>query len=315
MKNLGNWRNVNTLLKERNFGELLDAQFDLGHFVCMGLDPVYDRIPLSVIGRFEGNDVELIEEAIAYYNFCVSIVDATHDLVAAYKPNTAFFEAAGHYGYELLRLLIRHIMRVAPDVVVLVDAKRADIGKTNVGPARFIFDILRADGVTVNPYFGGEALEPFLARAGKGVVILCRTSNDGAKEFQSLTVGLTMEQMRSAHLDPEWERVPLYQAIALGVGGWKSEATKAVVLGATAPDEVGEVRSILPDILALLPGVGVQGGKLGPAVQRGKNQFGRGFLINAGSSELYASSGPDFAQATRERIIELNRAIAELLNT
>lgn len=300
---------------DRNFEELLQAQFGIGHFVCMGLDPVWERIPLCVPGRFEGDEPDKLEMAVAYYNFCVMIVDETYDLVAAYKPNTAFFEAAGGYGYLLLELLIKHIHRVAPGVVVIVDAKRADIGKTNIGSVRLIFDVLGADAVTVNPYFGGEALAPFLERQGKGVIVLVRTSNPGAKEFQSLVVGVPIGELEDRQLDPEWERVPLYQRVASSVGEWPSQGSKLVVVGATAEEELPEVRSLLPGITILLPGVGAQGGKLQLAVLNGMTADGTRILLNSGSKDLYASSGHNFAQVTRERVAALNNVIRKLLNT
>ncbi len=298
---------------DRNFDELLRARWAEGKFVCMGLDPTWGKIPLSVPGRFEGDDQELLEEAIAYYNFCTLVVDATHDLVAAYKPNTAFFEAAGGAGYDMLRLLIRHINRVAPGVLVIVDAKRGDIGKTNIGSVRMIFDILGADAVTVNPYFGFEALQPFLDRTGKGVIILCRTSNPGAGVLQNRLVDVGEAEMLNAGLDGSWERMPLYQFLALQARQWQSKAAVAVVVGATAPDELAEVRIIMPETVILIPGVGAQGGDLQLAVQGGMTTSSNGFLVNAGSKALYASSGADFAQATRSEVIEMNRDIGALL--
>lgn len=303
------------LTTERRFDELIRARSAERKFVCMGLDPVWDKIPLSVPGRFEGDDFDLLEQAIAYYNFCVMIVDATHDVVAAYKPNTSFFEAAGGAGYDLLRLLIRHINRVAPGVAVIVDGKRADIGNTNIGTARLIFDILGADAVTVNPYFGEEALRPFLDRPGKGVIVLCRTSNPGAGELQNRLVSTSPDEMLAVNLDPDWERMPNYQFVALRILQWKSQATICVVVGATAPDELKEVRIILQQTTILIPGVGTQGGDLGLVVENGTTESGDGILVNAGSKALYASRGPNFPAATRAVVIEMNRDIAALIAT
>ncbi len=296
-------------LSPRDFGTLIDARAAEGKLLCMGLDPTYEQIPLCVPGRFAGEEAELIEQAVAFYNFCVKIVDATHDLVAAFKPNTAFFEAAGPWGYEMLRLLIRHIHRVAPGVVVVVDAKRADIGKSNQGTVKFIFDILGADAVTVNPYFGEEALQPFLEREGKGVIILVRTSNPGGGEFQSLLVNSSQQQLKESKLDPNWGPIPLYQQVAMNIGTWKTRGRVAVVLGATAPEETRETRIILPDTLALIPGVGTQGGDLATAVTNGLTAARAGILLNAGSKALYASSGEDYPDQTREALMTMDQAV------
>ena len=166
-------------------------------------------------------------------------------------------------GYEMLRLLVRHIHRVAPDVVVILDAKRADIGKTNTGTARFLFDILGADAVTVNPYFGEEALAPFLERADKGVIVLCRTSNPGAGELQNVMVVSSDNGTLGA------KPMPFYKFVASKIRGWRSKARIAVVVGATAPDELAETRAILTETTILIPGVGTQGGDLKTAIMNG----------------------------------------------
>lgn len=298
---------------DRNFGELLEARYAEGKFICMGLDPDYDKLPLSVLCRFEGNDEELLEQAIAYLDFCIKIVDATHDIVAAFKPNTAFFEAAGPFGYEVLRLLVRHINRVAPGVVVILDAKRADIGKTNTGTARFLFDILGADAITVNPYFGEEALAPFLEREDKGVIILCRTSNPGAGEFQNTLVHPSTEQLIEMGLDPNWGAMPLYQLVALRIRQWESKARAAIVVGATAPDELMETRLILPEMTILIPGVGTQGGSLELAVSNGVSKKLEDILLNAGSKALYASQEDDFALETRAHVLNMHQAVTTCL--
>ncbi|MBW3537902.1 orotidine-5'-phosphate decarboxylase [Candidatus Parcubacteria bacterium] len=301
--------------KERDLLQLLDARWGERKYVCVGLDPVYERIPLSVPGRHEGSDVDRLEKAVAFYNFCVMQVNATADIAAAYKPNTAFFEAAGGWGYELLGLLIRHIRREAPGVPIIVDAKRADIGKTNVGTAELIFDIYEADALTVNPYFGEEALRPFLSRPHKGVVVLCRTSNPGAGEFQNMLVRPSFEQLSALGLlDSEWESIPLYQWVAMQVRQWQTEGSCAVVVGATAPEELYETRLILPWATILIPGVGAQQGDLGKSVLNGMSAAQKAFLINAGSKELYASAGADFAQVTRAGVKTLNTSIGEILD-
>ena len=298
-------RNLTNL--DRNFSALLDTRYAEGKLICMGLDPDYDKLPDSVLCKFGGDEEDLIEQAVAYLDFCTKIVDATHDLVAAFKPNTAFFEDAGPMGYEMLRLLVRHIHRVAPDVVVILDAKRADIGKTNTGTARFLFDILGADAVTVNPYFGEEALAPFLERADKGVIVLCRTSNPGAGELQNVMVVGSDNGTLGA------KPMPFYKFVASKIRGWRSKARIAVVVGATAPDELAETRAILTETTILIPGVGTQGGDLKTAIMNGVTTELIGALLNIGSKGLYASSGDDFAQATRAHVMEMNLAIRSCL--
>jgi len=295
-----------------DFLEKLKAKAAEGKYVCLGLDPVYEKIPDCVPGRHDP-DASDLEKAIVFYNFCVMVVDATKDEVAAYKPNCAFFEALGWAGTLMLENLITYIRRVAPDVVIDLDAKRADIGKTNDCYATMAFDVMGADAVTVNPYFGEEALRPFLYREGKGVIVLCRTTNEGAKEFQDRLVKLNPGEAEEYGLDPQITHIPLYQLVACRVKRWTSNGHIAVVVGATYPEELGIVRDILPATVILIPGVGTQGGSLEQAVRQAAKIAEAIFQLNAGSKVLFASSDPDFAEEARGGVVDMNQQIGTIL--
>ena len=171
-----------------SFRARLDARWDKGLFVCVGLDPVWDRLPVTIAAAAGPKPSRAIRAA-AMAEFCRAIVSATAPFACAFKPNAAFFEAEGTSGFEALESVVRHIQAVAPDVPVIYDAKRGDIGSTNQGYADHAFDQLGADAITVHPYLGQEALQPFLGRRDKGTIVLVRTSNPGGGEFQDLAVG------------------------------------------------------------------------------------------------------------------------------
>lgn len=295
-----------------DFLEKLKAKAEQGKYVCLGLDPVFDKIPDYVPGRHDP-DASDLEKAIVFYNFCVMIVDATKDEVAAYKPNFAFFEALGWAGTLMLENLTAYIRKVAPDVVIDLDAKRADIGKTNDGYATMAFDVMGADALTVNPYFGEEALRPFLDREGKGVIVLCRTSNDGAKEFQDRLIKLNAGEAEEFGLPPETTHIPLYQFVACRIKKWTTNGHIAVVVGATYPEELGVVRDILPATVILIPGVGTQGGSLELAVRQAAKIAGAIFQLNAGSKVLFASSDSDFVERAYDGVVDMNLQIGQIL--
>ncbi|MBI2100869.1 MAG: orotidine-5'-phosphate decarboxylase [Candidatus Vogelbacteria bacterium] len=279
-------------MSDRNFKQMLETQWSRGNFVCVGLDSEFDKIPECV--RVGGNGDELLDVEFTVSKFNERIVDATHDLVCAYKPQSAFYEALGDEGWRALRETIAYIHEVAPDVPVILDAKRNDIGNTSEQYARAVFDWLEVDAVTVNPYLGGEALQPFLARAEKGVIVLCRTSNPGAGELQDLAV-----------LD-----MPLYQYVAARVaGGWNKNGNCALVVGATYPDELREVRGLVGDMPILIPGIGAQGGDVEKTVAAGKDSRGQGMIINSSRGIIFASKGADFAEAARRETEKLHDLI------
>ena len=279
--------------QRRPFRDLLEARWDCGRFVSVGLDPVWEKLPDVIRAGIDGGR-NTASRAMAVASFCNAIVDATADLACAFKPNAAFFEAFGAPGAEALLAVIRHIAAVAPEVPVIYDAKRGDIGSTNRGYADHAFDELRADAITVHPYLGREALDPFLGRIDKGTIVLVRTSNVGGGEFQDLLV------------DGE----PLYRIVARRVAeAWNGNTNCAVVVGATYPDELAEVRRIVGTMPILIPGIGAQGGDLRRTVEAGRDARGRGMIINSSRGIIYASESDDFAEAARQEVLRLNREI------
>lgn len=273
----------------RNFRTLLEGQWTQQKFLCVGLDSDYERIP-------DAARVGDVRETIV--NFNRAIIDATKDLVCAYKPNSAFYEKYGDEGWKALRETIRYVLDAAPDVPVILDAKRGDIGNTNEGYAISAFDHLHADAITVQPYQGKEALRPFLDRAEKGIFVLCRTSNGGSDEFQNLPV----------------HGKPFYQVVAEHVANdWNSNGNCGLVVGATYPDELRAVRAMAPKLPILIPGVGAQGGDTGAAVVAGKDAHGAGIIVSVSRSLVFASSGDDFAQAARAHAQALHAAIRNAL--
>ncbi len=273
------------------FRDLVEARWDMGRFLCVGLDPDWERLPRHLKA---GDGAEARAESVL--DFCSAIVEATHDLACAFKPNAAFFEALGAAGAAVLARLMARVREIGPDIPVIYDAKRGDIGSTNEGYVRHAFDDLGADAVTVQPYFGGAALAPFLARRDKGVFVLCRTSNPGGGEFQDLAVGAGPER--------------LYEAVARTVAaGWNGNDNCGLVVGATVPGELARVRALAGDMPLLIPGIGAQGGDLRATVAAGRDARGRGMIIAASRAILYASSGEDFASAARAETRRLGDAV------
>lgn len=267
------------LASKNRFYEMLDKRWSKGLFVCVGLDSEYARIP-----DFLKNGVSKSE---AIYRFNKAIIDATADLACAFKPNSAFYEAEGKEGMEALKRTIQYIKDVHPEVPVILDYKRGDIGNTNLGYVKEAFDELGADAVTVHGYLGKEAMQPFLDRADKGIIVLARTSNPGAGEFQDLLVGEAQE--------------PLYQVVARNVAqSWNKNGNCAIVVGATYPEELARVRAVVGDLPILLPGVGAQGGEVEATVKAGKDSNNKGMIINSSRGIIFASKGEDFAEAARK---------------
>jgi orotidine-5'-phosphate decarboxylase len=261
------------------FLSLLEQRWQRGNFVCVGLDPEYERLPATIK---EGRS-----KAEAFSVFLREIIDATHDLVCAYKPNSAFFEALGQVGLAVLEQTIAYCKTTYPEIPVILDAKRADIGSTNLGYVTAAFDLMHVDAITVHPYLGKEALTPFLERRDKGVMILAKTSNPGSGEFQNLLVGELQE--------------PLYLVVARNVAQqWNTYGNCIIVVGATYPEELKRVREVIGDMPLLLPGIGAQGGDLEATVKAGKDSHGEGMIISSSRSIIYASTGSDFAQAARK---------------
>jgi orotidine-5'-phosphate decarboxylase len=286
--------------------EKLQAKWDEGKFVCVGLDSDLDHkkfpkeVPLHAWAlRFAE---KLSQPKLNQLSFNCWIVDQTQDLVCAYKPNLAFYN--DDQGKVVLRATIEYIRGVAPDVVVILDAKQADIGNTNNGYVTEDFYFYDAHAVTVHPYLGAEAMKPFLDREDKGIIVLCRTSNPGAGEFQDQLVP-----------SPDGNGlVPLYQLVAHNVSHhWDYNGNCAVVVGATYPSELTAVRHIVGDMPILIPGIGAQGCDLEATVRAGRNSVGQGMIINSSRGIIFASSGEDFAEAARSETQKLHEAITACL--
>jgi orotidine-5'-phosphate decarboxylase len=257
--------------------ELLAAHRAEGRHLVVGLDTDPARIPASLSPG--GGAADRVVE------FNRRIVEATAALACAYKPNAAFYEALGADGFRALSETVAAIRDHAPNAAVILDAKRADIGSTNAGYVAAAFDRLGADAITVHPYLGGEALQPFLQRTEKLVFVLARTSNPGAGELQDLVA----------------DGLPLYRHVARAVAGdWNAAGNCGLVVGATYPDEMREVREDIPTTMPILvPGAGAQGGDVAAVVAANREAGSDAFLINSSRSILYASPGEDFAEAAR----------------
>lgn len=251
--------------------------------LCIGLD----------------SDPALMPAGIDIHDFNKAIIDATHDLVCAYKPNFAFYEAHAQSCGDELRRTIIHIPK---DVVVIGDAKRGDIGNTSKAYAKAILEDLACDAVTVSPYLGFDSVEPFLQYKEKGVFILCRTSNAGAADFQSL------------RCETEKGPRPLFEIVAEKAKAWNKYGNIGLVVGATASEELKRIRQICLDMPLLIPGVGAQGGDLAQTVSNGFDAKGELTIINSSRQILYASRGKDFAEAARKAAQTLRDQINQYIN-
>src|SRR3989338_41249 len=280
--------------QERNFKNPLEQrQISFNSVLCIGLDPDYSKIPDSIMGKFPS-----YEMGSAILEFNKQIIDATNSLVCSYKPNMAFYEKSG---LRVLKDTIDYIRKKDSLISVIADGKRADIGNTNIPYVETIFDYLDADAATINPYFGGEAIKPFLERKDKGIFVLCRTSNKGAEDVQDLIV---------KHL--ELGEVPLYQVVAYKAAyEWNANKNICLVVGATWPKQLAEVRKIVgPDMTILIPGLGKQGGKPEDMVL-GYNSAKRGVIGSISREVIFAQpkSGESYMQAVRKEAIKWRDAI------
>jgi len=246
--------------------------------LCVGLDP----------------DPELMPGKMRVFEFNKAIIDATCDLVCAYKLNLAFYEVLEDEGINALKNTIRHI---PDDIPVIGDAKRGDIGNTAKAYARSIFSNFNFDATTVNPYLGFDSVEPFIQYHNRGVFILCRTSNAGAVDFQAL------------HCEIDGSYHPLFEIVAQKVSQWNTYGNIGLVVGATYPEELRLIRQSHPDMPLLIPGIGAQGGELSLAVRYGVDAQGQKAIINSSRQILYASREKDFAQAAQRVATELRDQI------
>jgi orotidine-5'-phosphate decarboxylase len=244
--------------------------------LCVGLDSELEKIS----GKFRSS-------ATPQFDFNKMIIDTTHEYVSCYKPNMAFYEARGEQGIRELKMTMDYIQEKHSDIFTICDAKRADIGNTNQGYVESIFDWFGFDAITLHPYLGKEALQPFLDRKDKTSIILCRTSNPGAPEFQDLIS----------------EGKPLWQIVANHVATtWNVNNNCMLVIGATYPDEMRVIRSLFPMITFLVPGIGAQGGDVKATVQAGKNEEGTGLIISASRSIIFDQDPGKAAQILRDEI-------------
>ena len=254
-----------------NIIDKLNKRIDKANsLVCVGLDSAIEKIPTHLQG-----------EKYPQFAFNKAIIDATAEYVCAYKPNSAFYEARGEQGMRELKMTYEYLQQNYPDIVTILDAKRADIGSTNEGYVIYSFDYLGSDAITLHPYLGKEALMPFLKRNDKVSIILCKTSNPGSGELQDLRVN----------------GMYLYEYVASEVASkWNENNNCMLVVGATYPEEMKKVRALAPYLTFLVPGIGAQGGDVEKTVKAGLDKQKRGMMINSSRGIIFASKGMDFAE-------------------
>ena len=274
--------------------QLQGAERQNGSLLCVGLDPEPNKFPAGMKG-----------DASKIYDFCAQIVDATADLAISFKPQIAYF--AAHRAENQLEKLMAHMRRIAPNVPVILDAKRGDIGATAEQYALEAFERYGADAVTLSPFMGFDSVQPYLKHHGKGAFLLCRTSNPGGDDLQN-------QRLASVEGQPL-----LYEHIAkLAQGPWNVNGQLGLVVGATYPAEIERVRSLAPTLPLLIPGVGAQGGDAVATIKAGYRQSNGAttgaVIVSSSRAILYASSGDDFAQAARQeamRTRDLLKAAAQ----
>lgn len=275
--------------KTSSFVKKLEKLWAKDKFVCIGLDPDYSKLPKSV----KGNPTERI------FKFNKAIIDNTSDLVLSYKLNSAFYEAQGVEGLKALIQTVKYIKKNHSNIPTILDAKRADIGNTNSGYVKSAFDEIGADAITVHPYLGKEAIAPFLDRRDKGIIVLVRTSNPGAGEFQDIK---------------NKKGEPLYLTVAKKVAKeWNKNGNCCLVVGAIYPKELSIIRKVVGDIPILIPGIGAQGGNIEQTVKAGRDSRNQGMIIHSSRAIIFASSGADFADIARQKTTELNEEIIKYL--
>jgi len=265
--------------------KLVNATRKNRSLLCVGLD----------------SDPAQIPDGLSVIEFNKAIIDATSDLVCAYKPNVAFYEAQGADGFDTLKRTVEYI---PDDIPVIADAKRGDIGNTAKAYARALFTHFNFDATTVSPYLGLDSLEPFIEYQDKAIFILCRTSNAGAVDFQSLLC----ESENGSRL--------LFEVVAHKAGQWNIHGNIGLVVGATYPEELKLIRQMQPEMPLLIPGIGAQGGDLALTVRYGVDARGEKAVINSSRQIIFASKEKDFAEAARQAALALrdgiNRQLAEL---
>lgn len=269
-----------------NFREKLNKIIKKNNsLLCVGLDSDLEKIP---------QHLKKYKDPI--FSFNKQLIDATYDLVCAYKPQIAHYSARGIRGIGSLLKTINYLDHTYPQIPIILDSKRADIGSTARFYAKEVFDVFNADAVTVNPYFGFDSLKPFFERKDKGIIILCRTSNKSASDFQDLKISS--------------DKLPLYLHVAKKVQEWNKEYKNCMlVVGATKPEQLKKVRETAPKMFFLVPGIGIQGGDLKMTLKNGLRDDKSGLIINASRSIIYASSKENFASAARRKALKLKNEI------
>ena len=258
-----------------------------GSLICVGLDPDPSLMPVEDVAAFNR-----------------AIIEATSDLVCAYKPNLGFFEALGRPGFDALEQTLACIREKAPNAVVIGDAKRGDVGSTAKAYAKALFEVWGFDAVTANAWGGRDAVQPFLDYTDRGVLVWCRSSNPGARDFQDLAV------------TPPYggDTMPLFEWVAMQAQSWNDAGNVGLVVGATYPDELRRVRELCPTLPILLPGVGAQQGALEASLENGVDERGQNLIVSASRSVLYASGDPnDYADAARREAQALRDRIKAVL--
>lgn len=255
-------------------------------FLCIGLDVDLNKIPQH-----------LLKEEDPIFAFNKAIIDATHHLCVAYKPNTAFYEAYGIKGWQALEKTINYINEKHPEIFTIADAKRGDIGNTSTMYAKAFFEDLAFDSVTVAPYMGKDSVEPFLAFENKHTILLALTSNQGAFDFQTKTI----------------DGKEVYKQVLETSTSWENSENLMYVVGATKAEYLAEIRQIIPESFLLVPGVGAQGGNLQDVCKYGMVKESIGLLINSSRGIIYASNGDDFAEASANKARELQEQMAAVL--
>jgi orotidine-5'-phosphate decarboxylase len=272
-----------------NFLEkLINASRQQNSLLCVGLDPEVDHFPAKLQSM-------PVEKAVVW--FCHDVIEATAPYVSVYKPNLAFFEVLGPMGMQIFQEVLSAI---PPHIPIIADAKRGDLGNTARNYAKALFEVYGCDATTVNPYLGHDSVAPFLAYRDKGTLLLCRTSNPSARDFQDLLVPSENHELR-----------PFYEVIAQRVQTWNEADNCGLVVGATYPQELHAIRSLCPDMPILIPGVGAQGGDLEGAVAAGVDARGELAIISVSRSILYASNGNDYARAAGDAA----RSVRDQINT
>lgn len=254
-------------------------------FLCIGLDVDLDKIPKH-----------LLETEDPIFEFNKAIIDATHDLAVSFKPNVAFYESYGIKGWQSLQKTINYLNENHPEIFTIADAKRGDIGNTSAMYAKAFFEDMNCDSVTVAPYMGKDSVEPFLAFENKHTILLALTSNEGAFDFQTLTI----------------DGKELYKHILETSKTWKNAQNLMYVVGATKAEYFGEIRKIVPDSFLLVPGIGAQGGSLSEVCKYGMNK-NVGLLVNSSRGIIYASNGTDFDQKAREEALKLQQEMQQIM--